>query len=320
MNVIFAGTPEFARQALAAIIAAKHNVVLVLTQPDRPSGRGMKLTPSPVKLEAEKHGIPVYQPEKLKDPATHERIRAAAAEVMIVAAYGLILPQAVLDIPARGCLNIHASLLPRWRGAAPIQRAIEAGDAETGIGIMQMEAGLDTGPVLLERRIAIDPADTGASLHDKLAMLGAQAVVDALARLDELTPVAQSEQGVTYAHKLSKEDARLDWSQPANVLVRKIHAFNPVPGAWTVLLVRALSRGEDEGTVQEMPLKIWQAEAVPGTGRPGEILAADKTGIAVACGEGALNVTELQKAASKRMDASAFFAGAAISSGDMFGY
>jgi methionyl-tRNA formyltransferase len=305
VKIIFAGTPEFARQALAAIIAAGHEVVLVLTQPDRPSGRGMKFAPSPVKSEAEKHGIPVYQPEKLKDPATHERIRAAGAEVMVVAAYGLILPQAVLDIPPRGCLNIHASLLPRWRGAAPIQRAIEAGDAETGIGIMQMEAGLDTGPVLLEQRLTIMPTDTGASLHDKLAALGAQAIVGALARLDQLKPVVQPEPGISYAHKLSKDDARLDWTLPAELLARKIRAFNPVPGAWTLL------DGE--------PLKIWQAEAVPGGGRPGEVLSAGKGGIAVACGEGALHITELQKAGSRRMDAATFLSGSALSAGAMLG-
>lgn len=305
MKVIFAGTPEFARQALAALIAAGHEVVLVLTQPDRPSGRGMKLTPSPVKLEAEKHGIPVYQPEKLKDPATHERIKTAEAEVMIVAAYGLILPQAVLDIPPRGCLNIHASPLPRWRGAAPIQRAIEAGDNETGIGIMQMEAGLDTGAVLLEKRWPILSTDTGASLHDKLAVLGAQAIVEALARLDDLKPTAQSEQGVTYAHKLSKEDARLDWTLPADVLARKVRAFNPVPGAWTLLNAELL--------------KIWQAEAVSGKGFPGEVQCADKTGITVACGEGALKISELQKAGSKRMDAATFLTGCAPLTGVRFG-
>lgn len=306
MNVIFAGTPEFARQALAAILAAGHQVVLVLTQPDRQSGRGMKLTPSPVKLEAEKHGIPVYQPEKLKDPATHEPLRAAAADVMVVAAYGLILPQAVLDIPARGCLNIHASLLPRWRGAAPIQRAIEAGDLETGIGIMQMEAGLDTGPVLLEKRLPIDASDTGASLHDKLAALGAQAIVEALAQLDGLKPVSQPVQGVTYAHKLSKEDARLDWTLAADVLARKIRAFNPVPGAWTWL------NGE--------PLKIWQAEVVSDKGLPGEVKRADKGGIIIACGAGALRLTELQKAGAKRMDAAAFLAGTELSPGTILGY
>ncbi len=301
MKIIFAGTPEFARAALAAIIDAGHEVALVLTQPDRPSGRGMKLTPSPVRQEAEKHGIPVFQPASLRDSASHQPIREAGAEVMVVAAYGLILPQAVLDIPARGCLNIHASLLPRWRGAAPIQRAIEAGDSETGICIMQMEAGLDTGPVLLEKRLPILETDTGASLHDKLAELGAAAIVEALARLDELKPVAQPRQGVTYANKLSKEEARLDWSLPAATLARRIRAFNPVPGAWTLLDGEAL--------------KIWQAEAAPGKGRSGEVLQAADGELIVACGEGALRLVELQKAGARRMDAAAFLAGTRIAPG-----
>ncbi len=301
MRIVFAGTPEFARAALAAIIDADHEVALVLSQPDRPSGRGMKLTPSPVKQEAEKHGIPVYQPPSLKDPASHEPIKAAKAEAMVVAAYGLILPQAVLDIPAHGCLNIHASLLPRWRGAAPIQRAIEAGDSETGICIMQMEAGLDTGPVLLEKRLPILPGDTGATLHDKLAILGAQAIVEALAKLNELSPKPQPIEGVTYAAKLSKEDARLDWTLPAQVLARKVHAFNPVPGAWT------LFNGE--------PLKIWQAEVEPGGGRPGAVLEAAGRRLVVACGEGALRLAELQKAGARRMDAASFLAGVKIAPG-----
>jgi methionyl-tRNA formyltransferase len=305
MKLVFAGTPEFARQALAAIIGAGHEVSLVMTQPDRPSGRGMKLTPSAVKLEAEKHGILVYQPASLKDPATHEPIKAVQAEVMVVAAYGLILPQAVLDIPARGCLNIHASLLPRWRGAAPIQRAVEAGDRETGISIMQMEAGLDTGPVLLEKRLPIQDTDTGASLHDKLAALGAQAIVEALAQLDKLKPVVQPEQGVTYAGKLSKEEARMAWTLQAEVLARKIRAFNPVPGAWTML------NGE--------PLKIWQAEVVPGKGRPGEVLAAGNEALVVACEDAALKITELQKSGAKRMNAAAFLAGVRILPGMRLG-
>ncbi len=305
MKVIFAGTPEFARQALAVIIAAGHEVVLVLTQPDRPSGRGMKLTPSPVKLEAQQHGIPVYQPEKLKDLASHEPIRAVDADVMVVAAYGLILPQAVLDIPKHGCLNIHASLLPRWRGAAPIQRAIEAGDAETGICIMQMEAGLDTGPVLLEKRLPVTGTDTGGSLHDNLAKLGAQAIVEALSTLEFLKPVPQPELGVTYAAKLAKEDARIDWRLPAEHLTRKIRAFNPVPGAWTLL------NGET--------VKIWQAEAIALKGSPGEVLCADSRGLVVACGEGAVKVMELQKAGARRMDTLTFLSGLKIPAGTQLG-
>ncbi len=305
MRLIFAGTPEFARAALVAIADAGHEVALVLTQPDRPSGRGMKLTPSPVKQEAEKRGFAVFQPASLRDPASHEALKSAAAEVMVVAAYGLILPQAVLDIPARGCLNIHASLLPRWRGAAPIQRAIEAGDSETGICIMQMEAGLDTGPVLLEKRLPILDTDTGASLHDKLAMLGAQAIVEALARLGELEPVPQPQAGVTYASKLSREEAQLDWTLPAEALARRIRAFNPVPGAWTLL------NGES--------LKIWQAEAVPGKGRPGEVLQAAAGRLVVACGAGALRLRELQKPGTRRMDATALLAGGQIAAGASLG-
>ena len=301
MRLIFAGTPEFARAALAAIAEAGHEVALVLTQPDRPSGRGMKLTPSPVKQEAEKRGFPIFQPASLRDPASHEALKSAAAEVMVVAAYGLILPQAVLDIPARGCLNIHASLLPRWRGAAPIQRAIEAGDSETGICIMQMEAGLDTGPVLLEKRLPILDTDTGASLHDKLAALGAAAIVEALARMGELEPVPQPQAGVTYASKLSREEAQLDWTLPAEALARRIRAFNPVPGAWTLL------NGES--------LKIWQAEVVPGKGRPGEVLQAAAGQLVVACGTGALRLRELQKPGTRRMDATAFLAGGQVAAG-----
>lgn len=305
MKVIFAGTPEFARQALAAILAAGHEVVLVLTQPDRPSGRGMKLSPSPVRAEAEKHGIPVYQPERLKDPATHDPVREANADVMVVAAYGLILPQTVLDIPKLGCLNIHASLLPRWRGAAPIQRAIEAGDAETGICIMQMEAGLDTGPVLLEKRLLIAGSDTGASLHDKLAVLGAQAIVEALAGIGWLVAVPQPSEGVTYAAKLGKEDARLDWQLPAGALARKVRAFNPVPGAWTLL------NGES--------LKVWQATPDSRKGKPGEVLAAGPEGLIVGCGEGAIKILELQRAGARRMDVTTFLSGLKIPAGTLLG-
>lgn len=305
MKVIFAGTPEFARQALAAIIAAGHEVVLVLTQPDRPSGRGMKLTPSPVKVEAENHGIPVCQPEKLKDPASHEPIRTAGADVMVVAAYGLILPQAVLDIPKLGCFNIHASLLPRWRGAAPIQRAIEAGDSETGICIMQMEAGLDTGPVLIEKRLPITESDTGESLHDKLAVLGAKAIVEALESHGRLVPVPQPSEGVTYAAKLGKDDARLDWQLSATELARKIRAFNPVPGAWTLL------NGE--------PLKIWRATPDSSKGKPGEVLAASAEGLVVGCGEGAIKIMELQRAGARCMDAATFLSGLKIPVGTQLG-
>jgi methionyl-tRNA formyltransferase len=298
MKLIFAGTPEFAARALDAILAAGHEVALVLTQPDRPAGRGMALQASAVKKVALAHGISVSQPERLKDPGTHEPIRtacAAGAELMVVAAYGLILPQAVLDLPRRGCINIHASLLPRWRGAAPIHRAIEAGDAQTGITIMRMEAGLDTGPMLLARSVAIDPGDTTGSLHDRLAGLGGELVVEALARFDELAPVAQPEAGVTYANKIDKAEARLDWAQPATLLARKIRAFDPFPGAAVTLA------GET--------VKAWRGEAVAGGGRPGQVLAADAAGIVVACGEGALRITELQKPGGRRVTSADFLHG-----------
>ncbi len=296
MKIVFAGTPEFARRALLAVGQAGHEVALVLTQPDRPSGRGMKSKPSPVKLEAQARQIAVYQPESLKDPATHRRILDAEPEVMIVAAYGLILPQAVLDIPGHGCLNIHASLLPRWRGAAPIQRAIEAGDGKTGISIMQMEAGLDTGPVLLNAIVPIEPEDTAGSLHDKLADAGALAIVHALENLDSLTPHPQPAGDVTYAAKITRSDARLDWTLDAETLARKVRAYNPVPGSW------ALWNGE--------PLKIWRAVRVCAQGMPGEVLESGPDGLVVACGSGALKVTELQRAGSKRLEAGAFLAGA----------
>ncbi|MGA7951081.1 MAG: methionyl-tRNA formyltransferase [Thiobacillaceae bacterium] len=305
MRVVFAGTPEFARHALSAIERAGHTIPLVLTQPDRPAGRGMKLTRSPVKLMAQALGISVYQPGDLRDPAAHDPIREARADVMVVAAYGLILPQTVLDVPSLGCLNIHASLLPRWRGAAPVQRAIEAGDKQTGISIMRMEAGLDTGPVLLTASVPIAETDTAGSLHDRLAEVGAQAILEALDRLDALTPVAQPAEGVTYAAKVNKEAARLDWSLPAEVLARKVRAFNPAPGAWTVL------NGES--------LKIWQAVAVAGNGHEGRMLESKAEGLLVACGYGTLQISELQKAGGRRMSAAAFLAGNPLSPGESLG-
>jgi methionyl-tRNA formyltransferase len=301
MKLIFAGTPEFAAAALEALLAAGHEVLLVLTQPDRPAGRGMALQASAVKKLALAQGIPVHQPEKLRDPATHEPIRTACAqgaEVMVVAAYGLILPQAVLDLPRRGCINIHASLLPRWRGAAPIHRAIEAGDAQTGVTIMQMEAGLDTGPMLLAESMAIEARDTTGSLHDRLAALGGRLIVDVLARLDDLPPVPQPDAGVTYANKITRAEAQLDWAQSAAVLQRKLHAFNPFPGAVATLA------GE--------PVKLWRGEAVKAGGRPGQILAADGDGIVVACGEGALRLTELQKPGGRRLASADFLHGSPL--------
>lgn len=302
MKLIFAGTPEFAARALEALLAAGHQVLLVLTQPDRPAGRGMALQASAVKKVALGHGIPVFQPERLKDPETHEPIRAACAgdgaELMVVAAYGLILPQVVLDLPPRGCINIHASLLPRWRGAAPIHRAIEAGDVQTGITIMKMEAGLDTGPMLLAEAAAIEPDDTTGSLHDRLARLGGKLAVAALARFDQLVRVPQPEAGVTYANKIDKAEARLDWNQPAEVLARKVRAFNPFPGAVVTLA------GEH--------VKVWRADVVAASGRPGQILAAQTAGIVVACGEAALRLTELQKPGGRRVTSADFLHGSAL--------
>jgi methionyl-tRNA formyltransferase len=303
MRVIFAGTPEFAAQALKAIVEAGHEVALVLTQPDRPGGRGMALQPSAVKKLAQENGIEVFQPLSLKDEAAQQKLAALAAEVMVVAAYGLILPQAVLDLPRFGCLNIHASLLPRWRGAAPIQRALLAGDAETGVCIMQMEAGLDTGPVLLRGAFPIAPDDTTASLHDRLAELGARLIVEALGRLP-LAASVQPDAGVTYAHKIEKVEAVIDWRRSAMEIDRHIRAFNPFPGA------QALQGGQT--------VKLWQATPVAGSGEPGQILAVDRKSLLVACGEGALAISELQKAGGKRLPVQQFLAGNPLKVGDRF--
>ena len=304
MKVIFAGTPDFAAQALRAIAAAGFEIPLVLTQPDRPKGRGMQLQASPVKQAALELGLTIAQPASLRHEEAQALLRAQNADVMVVAAYGLILPQAVLDTPAHGCLNIHASLLPRWRGAAPIQRAIEAGDTETGVCIMQMDAGLDTGAVVSTHHYAIKNTDTATDVHDALAVLGAHAIVADLQQLQQtgrLNASPQPQTGITYAQKLSKEEAKIDWNQPALIIERKIRAFNPVPGAWV--------------EYQNQPLKIWQAEAVEQSGRAGEVLAISSDGLIVACGEGALNITELQPAGSKRMPVAAFAAGRHIEKG-----
>jgi methionyl-tRNA formyltransferase len=307
MKVVFAGTPEFAAAALRSLLDAGFTVPLVLTQPDRPAGRGMQLQASAVKQVAAAHGIEVLQPLSLrmdaKDPqraleakAAHERLLATDYDVMVVAAYGLILPRSTLDI--KPCINIHGSILPRWRGAAPIHRAIEAGDAETGVTIMEMEEGLDTGPMLLMERIAIEESDTTGSLHDKLAALGARMIVDALRRMEAgpLQAVPQPEEGVTYAAKIGKEEAKLDWSLPAPELARKVRAFNPFPGA--------------SGQAGASIVKIWHAEPVDGSGQPGQLLSADaQRGIVVACGTGALRLTELQKPGGKRLAAAEFLKG-----------
>ena len=305
MKVIFAGTPDFAAAALKAIAAAGFEIPLVLTQPDRPKGRGMQLAPSPVKQAALELGLRVAQPEKLRNNAEAlQMLKGVDADVMVVAAYGLILPQDVLDTPKHGCLNIHASLLPRWRGAAPIQRAIEAGDAETGVCIMQMDIGLDTGDVVSEHRYAIQPTDTANEVHDALMNLGAAAIVADLQQLKtegRLKSVKQPEEGVTYAQKLSKEEARINWSESAAVIERKIRAFNPVPAAWV--------------EYQGKPMKIWRAEAVAQQGRAGEVLSCSSDGLIVACGANALKITELQPSGSKRMNIAAFAAGHTVEAG-----
>lgn len=317
MRVVFAGTPEFARVALQRLHAAGFAIPLVLTQPDRPAGRGMKLQPSPVKQLALEQGIAVAQPRSLRLDGKYPEDAAAAravleearADVMVVAAYGLILPQWVLDLPRLGCLNIHASLLPRWRGAAPIHRAIEAGDAETGVTIMQMDAGLDTGAMLLKERVRIAADDTTATLHDKLALLGGRLVVEALeiAACGGLTPEAQPAEGVTYAHKIEKAEAAIDWSQAADAIERRIRAFDPFPGASAQL------RGET--------VKLWRARAVAqgrGNAAPGTILAVDGPGIGVACGEGRLEITELQRPGGKRLAAADFLRGFPMEAGERF--
>ena len=304
MRVIFAGTPAFAAAALEAILAAGHVVPLVLTQPDRPAGRGMQLTASAVKQLALRHNLPVYQPAKLRDAESHERIKALAADVMVVAAYGLILPQAVLDLPRLGCINIHASLLPRWRGAAPIHRAIEAGDSETGVTIMQMDAGLDTGAMLKKRALEIFPEDTAATLHDKLAVLGAALIVEVLPQIESLARIAQPDEGVSYAAKIGKAEAALDWKRPALQLEHQVRAFNPFP----------VATASFSGT----SLKIFNAVVTEGNGEPGKVLSADEKGVVVACGEAALCLKELQKPGGRRLAAKDFLHGFSLQSGDIF--
>ncbi|MDW5416007.1 methionyl-tRNA formyltransferase [Iodobacter sp. CM08] len=307
MKIIFAGTPDFAACALQALINAGHEIALVLTQPDRPAGRGMKLSASPVKALAEKHAIAVYQPEKLRTAEQQAPVAAIEADVMVVAAYGIILPQIVLDMPKLGCLNIHGSLLPRWRGAAPIHRAILAGDTATGITIMQMNAGLDTGDMLSIHTTSIAASDTTVSLHDKLAEIGAEAIVAALENLPALQQArqVQPETGVSYAEKLRKEESQIDWQKSAAELDKMIRAFNPFPTAQTLLDGQAL--------------KIWQAQLKDENGPAGTILKADKDGLLVACGQGSLLITELQKAGSKRVAASAFLVGNTIEAGQKLG-
>jgi methionyl-tRNA formyltransferase len=288
LRLVFMGSPDFSVPALAAIIDAGHEVVCVYAQPPRPAGRGHKERPCPVHAFALEQGLSVRTPASLKDAAEQQAFADLGADMAVVAAYGLILPKAVLAAPRLGCVNIHASLLPRWRGAAPIQRAIEAGDKETGISIMVMEAGLDTGPVYAVRALPITAATTAPELHDALARLGAEMIVDAVEGISEgrLKPIPQPETGVTYAAKLGPADGKLDWSQPADVLARKVRAFNPWPGVW------CLEGGER--------LKVLAAAAVDGKGAPGEVIGAP---MVVACGTGALQITRAQRAGKAAMDA-----------------
>jgi methionyl-tRNA formyltransferase len=306
MRIVFAGTPHFAEQALAALISAGHEIVLVLTQPDRPAGRGMKMSASPVKALAVKHCLVVFQPPTLRDPAVLERLQAVTPDVLVVAAYGLILPQSVLDVAPKGALNIHASLLPRWRGAAPIQRAILAGDAETGITIMQMDAGLDTGAMLARSAIPILADDSALTLHDRLAALGGGMIVEVLRECEKgaLTPTPQPADGVTYAHKIEKGEAVLDWRRTCTELDRQVRAFNPFPGAYCVL----------EGS----SVKVWRAHPVAGRGAPGAVLASGDEGVVVACGEGALALAELQRAGGKRLRVRDFLSGHPLEPGARF--
>lgn len=282
LNIIFAGTPDFAAKHLAALYASEHNVVAVYSQPDRPAGRGKKLSPSAVKSLALEHGTPVFQPESLKQTDAQEELTAIQADIMIVVAYGLILPKAVLETPRLGCLNVHGSLLPKWRGAAPIQRAIWAGDKFTGISIMQMDEGLDTGDVLLEKSMAIPGLATSATLYEDLAELGPEALIEALDNLENLEPTPQEEDEVSYAHKLSKEEAQIDWRLSAAQLARNVRAFNPWPVVWF--------------QHNDQAIKVWQAEVLEALDEhdAGTIIKVDKDGIEVACGEHNLLLGQLQ--------------------------
>ena len=289
MRLVFAGTPDFAATALKSLIDANHTIVGVYSQPDRPAGRGRKLQPSPVKQVALDHEIPVFQPETLKTPEAQKQLADLKPDVMIVAAYGLILPKAVLDIPTHGCLNIHASLLPRWRGAAPIQRAIAAGDTETGITIMQMDEGLDTGAMLLKSLTAIDDSDTGGSLHDRLAELGGKAIIKALEllRKGELTGEPQNDELACYASKLSKTEGHIDWTRDAKAIERLVRAFNPWPGTYADL-------GDQRIRIHEARALVATSDDLPGT-----VVQRDREGIDIACGNGTLRITRLQLPGSR---------------------
>lgn len=302
MRVVFMGTPDFSVPVLDALVAAGHEIAAVYCQPPRPAGRGKKDRPTPVHARAEALGLEVRHPVSLKGAEAQAEFAALNADVAVVVAYGLILPQAVLDAPKHGCLNIHASLLPRWRGAAPIHRAIMAGDAETGVCIMQMEAGLDTGPVLLREATEITPQDTTALLHDRLSAMGARLITQALDRLDTLTPEPQPEEGVTYASKIDKAEAAIDWTRPAEEIDRQIRGLSPFPGAWTTA----------EGT----RIKLLMSELAEGQGAPGTLLDDE---ITVACGSGAVRLLSLQRAGKAAQDAETFLRGMSLPSGLILG-
>ena len=302
MRVVFMGTPDFSVPALEALVEAGHEIVCVYTQPPRPAGRGKKDRPTPVHARAEELGLPVRHPASLKSAEAQQAFAALQADVGVVVAYGLILPQPVLDAPRHGCLNIHASLLPRWRGAAPIHRAVMAGDAETGVCIMQMEAGLDTGPVLLRAATPIGPQETTGELHDRLAQMGARLIVEALDRLPELDAVPQPGEGVTYADKIDKAEARIDWARPAEEVDRKIRGLSPFPGAWSEI------GGER--------VKFLGSEPAPGQGEPGEVLDDRLT---IACGAGAIRPTRLQRAGRGPQDTEAFLRGMPVPRGERIG-
>ena len=302
MRILYAGTPAFAAAALAALLDGGHDVVHVLTQPDRPAGRGLKPQASAVKQLALTRQLPLSQPATLRDSALTAQLAGLHAEVMVVAAYGLMIPEALLQLPSRGCLNIHASLLPRWRGAAPIQRAILAGDRESGVTIMQMDAGLDTGAMLLAQAVPIAADDTAQTLHDKLAAIGAQLLLRTLQ--DQPQPVAQDSACASYAAKISKAEAHIDWTRPAVEIDRLIRAFNPAPGAYT--------------TWNGQALKIWRAEPAVATATPGTVVQADHNGVVVAAGGGAIRLLEMQRAGGKRLAPRQFLAGTPIDAGTRF--
>jgi methionyl-tRNA formyltransferase len=305
MRLAFAGTPEFAAVALRRLIEHGHEIVLVLTRQDKQAGRGMRLVISPVSEVALEHGIALFKPATPRDPLARARLSEAHCEAMVVAAYGLILPADVLVVPKRGCLNIHASLLPRWRGAAPVHRAIEAGDPESGVSIMQMDAGLDTGAVLLQRRLAISAADTAGTLTARLSSLGAEAIVEALAMLDDLEPVPQNNALATYADKVSRAEARIDWSLPAEAIERRLRAFDPFPGCETLL----------DGGV----LKIWAADVVSGDAPPGTVITVNHDGVTIATGVGALALQTVQRQGGRRMAIAEFLRAAQLKAGTILG-